>query len=89
MMKFCYLYMTNDDFLAKHSFILICNVYFAIFIVSSLKNIISFIICNVLFTKFIKYKILHIAYIMCNFIFAHLVIYVQFCYDDCNFCTRS
>ena len=54
MMKFCYLYITNDDIFAKYSFVLICNVYFAIFIVSSLKNIIYFIICNVLFAKFIK-----------------------------------
>ena len=31
---------------------------------------------------------LHTTSIMCNFIFAHLEIHVQFCYDDCNFCTR-
>ena len=31
---------------------------------------------------------LHTACIVCNFIFAHLEIHVQFCCDDCNFCTR-
>ena len=53
-MNFCYLYITNDDVFAKRFSVLICNVYFTIFIVSSLKNIISFIICNVLFAKIIK-----------------------------------
>lgn len=51
MMNFCYLYVTNDDVFAKCSFVLICNVNFAIFIISTLENIISFIICNVLFAK--------------------------------------
>lgn len=89
MMNFCYLYITNDDNFAKYSFVLICNVYFSIFIISPLKNIISFIICNVLFAKFIKTLIfLHTACVMCNFIFAHFAVYVQFCCDDCNFCTR-
>ena len=88
MMKFCYLYITNDDVFVKYSFVLICNVYFSIFIISSLKNIIYFIICNVLFAKFINTNFLHTACLMCNFIFAHLEIHVQFCYDDCNFCTR-
>ena len=89
MMNFCYLYITNYDVFAKCFFVLICNVYFAIFIISSLKNIISFIICNVLFTKFIK-----------NQIFAHCMYYVQFYFctleDTCAillrrlyfFCTR-
>lgn len=54
MMKFCYLNITNNDNFAKCSFVLICNVCFSIFVISSLKNIISFIICNVLFAKFIK-----------------------------------
>lgn len=54
MMNFCYLYITNNDVFAKCSFVLICNVLFAIFIIPILKNIIYFIICNVLFAKFIK-----------------------------------
>lgn len=54
MMNFCYLYISNDEVFAKSSFVLICNVYFSIFIISSLKNIIYFIICDVLFAKFIK-----------------------------------
>lgn len=54
MMNFCYLYITNYDVFVKCISVLICNVLFAIFIVSSLKNIIYFIICNVLFAKFIK-----------------------------------
>ena len=89
MMKFCYLCITNDDVFVKGFSVLICNVYFAIFIVSSLENFIYFIICNVLFAIFIKNaNFLHTVCIVCNFIFAHLVVYVQFCYDDCNFCTR-
>ena len=44
MMKFCYLYITNDEIFVKYFFVLICNVYFSIFIISTLENIISFII---------------------------------------------
>lgn len=33
-------------------------------------------------------EFLHTACVMCNFIFAHFAVYVQFCCDDCNFCTR-
>ena len=89
MMNFCYLYVTNDDIFTKCSFVLICNTYFAILIVSSLKNIISFIICNVLFAKFIKTPNFCTLYYLCAIlIFAHLDVRVQFCYDDCNFCTR-
>ena len=54
MMKFCYLYIANDEVFVKCSFILICNVNFAIFIISFLKIIISFIICNMYFAKIIK-----------------------------------
>lgn len=71
MMNFCYLYITNDDVFAKCSFILIWNVYFAIFIISSLKNIISFIICNVLFTKFMKIPNFRTLHVMCAILFLH------------------
>ena len=70
-MNFCYLYVTNEDVFAKCSSVCFCNVYFANFIVSPLKNIISFIICDVLFAKIIKHQI-----------FAHCMYYVQF-----YFCT--
>lgn len=81
MMNFCYLYITNDDVFAKCSFVLICNVYFAIFIISSLKNIISFIICNVLFAKFIKTPNFCTLHVLCAILFLHTWRYM------CNFVT--
>lgn len=69
MMNFCYLYIANDNFFVKYSFDLICNMYFAIFIVSSLKNIISFIICNVLFAKFIKTRNFCTLHVLCAILF--------------------
>lgn len=100
MMKFCYLYITNDDVFAKCFFVLICNVYFAIFIVSTLENIIYFIICNMLFAKLIKTPnfctlhalcailFLHTLRCMCNFV-ATIVIFahVVHCVQFC-FCTH-
>ena len=71
MMNFCYLYVANDDVFAKCFSVLICNVYFAIFIVSSLKNIISFIICNVLFAKFIKAPNFCTLHVLCAILFLH------------------
>lgn len=71
MTKFCYLYMINDDVFIKHFSILICNVYFSIFIFSSLKNVISFIICKVLFAKFIKTPNFCTLNILCAILFLH------------------
>ena len=71
MMNFCYLYITNNDVFAKYSFVLICNVCFAIFIISSLENIISFIICNVLFAKFIKTSNFCTLHLLCAILFLH------------------
>ena len=71
MMKFCYLYIANDDNFAKRPFVLICNVYFAILIIPSLKNIISFIICNVLFAKFIKTPNFCTLHLLCAILFLH------------------
>lgn len=71
MMKFCYLYITNDDVFAKCSFVFICNVYFSIFIISSLENIISFIICNVLFAKLIKIPNFCTLHVLCAILFLH------------------
>ena len=71
MMNFCYLYITNDDVFAKGISVLICNVYFSIFIISSLKNIISFIICNVLFAKFIKTPNFCTLHLLCAILFLH------------------
>lgn len=71
MMNFCYLYVTNDDIFAKYSFVLICNVYFAIFIISTFENVIYFIICNVLFAKFIKTPIFCTLHVMCAILFLH------------------
>ena len=71
MMNFCYVYIANDDNFAKHSFVLICNVYFSTFIISSLKNIISFIICNVLFAKFIKTPNFCTLHVLCAILFLH------------------
>ena len=71
MMNFCYLHVANDDVFVKSSFILICNVYFAIFIISILENIISFIICNVLFAKFIKTPNFCTLYVVCAILFLH------------------
>ena len=71
MRNFCYVYIANDDIFAKHSFVLICNVYFSIFIISSLKNIISFIICNVLFAKFIKTPNFCTLLVLCAILFLH------------------
>ena len=71
MMKFCYLYITNDDIFAKYSLVLICNVYFSIFIIPSLKNIISFIICNVLFAKYIKTPNFCTLNVLCAILFLH------------------
>lgn len=79
MMKFCYLNITNNDNFAKCSFVLICNVCFAIFVISSLKNIISFIICNVLFAKFIKMSNFCTLHVLCAILFLHTWWYV------CNF----
>lgn len=88
-MNFCYLYITNDEVFAKCPFVLICNVYFSIFIISTLKNIIYFIICNVLFAKSIKtldfctlhvlcaILFLHTLRCMCNFV-ATIVIFAHF-----------
>ena len=71
MMKFCYLYVANYDVFAKCSFVLICNVYFAIFIISTLENIISFIICNVLFAKSIKTSNFCTLNVLCAILFLH------------------
>ena len=71
MMKFCYQCITNDDVFVKGLSVLICNVYFAIFIVSPLKNIISFIICNVLFAKFIKTPNFCTLHVLCAILFLH------------------
>ena len=71
MMKFCYLYITNDDVFVKYFFVLIYNVYFAIFVVLSLKNIIFFIICNVLFAKFIKTPNFCTLHVLCAILFLH------------------
>lgn len=81
MMKFCYLYVTNDDVFAKCSSVLICKVHIAKFIISSLKNTISFIICNVLFAKFIKTPNFCTLHVMCAILFLHTWSYV------CNFVT--
>ena len=71
MMKFCYLCITNDDVFAKCSFVLICNVYFTIFIISTLENIISFIICKVSFAKFIKTPNFCTLHVLCAILFLH------------------
>lgn len=71
MMKFCYVYIANDDVFAKCSFVLICNVYFSIFIISNLENIISFIICNVLFAKLIKTPNFCTLHVLCAILFLH------------------
>lgn len=71
MMNFCYLYVTNDDVFVKCPFVLICNVNFAIFIISTLKNIIYFIICNVLFAKFIKTPNFCTLHVLCAILFLH------------------
>ena len=71
MMKFCYLCITNDDVFAKCSFVLICNVYFTIFIISTLENIISFIICKVLFAKITKTPIFCTLHVLCAILFLH------------------
>ena len=81
MMKFCYLNITNYEVFAKCSFVLICNVYFAIFIISSLINIISFIICNVLFAKFIKLPNFCTLHVLCAILFLHTY------RNMCNFVT--
>ena len=100
MMNFCYLYITNDGVFAKCISVLICNVRFAIFIISTLKNIISFIICNVLFAKFTKTPnfctlhvlcailFLHTLRCMCNFV-ATIVIFAHVVHDvQFCFCTH-
>lgn len=71
MMKFCYLYVANDDVFVKYFSVLICKVCFANFIVSTLKNIISFIICNVLFAKFIKASNFCTLHSLCAILFLH------------------
>ena len=71
MMNFCYLNITNNEVFAKRISVLICNVCFAIFIISSLKNIISFIICNVLFAKFIKTSNFCTLHLLCAILFLH------------------
>lgn len=90
MMNFCYLHVANDDVFVKGFSVLICNMYFAIFIISSLKKHHFFHHLQCVVCKIHKNtKFLHTICIVCNFIFAHLVMYVQFCYDNCSFCTRS
>ena len=100
MMIFCYLYITNDDIFVKRISVLICKVHITNLIVLSLKNIIYFIICNVLFAKFIKTPnfctllvlcailFLHTYRRMCNFV-ATIVIFahVMSCVQFC-FCTH-
>ena len=81
MMKFCYLYITNDDVFAKGFSVLICNVFFAIFIISSIKNIIYFIICNMLFAIFIKTPNFCTLHVLCAILFLHT------CWFMCNFVT--
>lgn len=71
MMNFCYLYITNDDVFAKCISVLICNVYFANFVISTLENIIYFIICNVLFAKFIKALNFCTLHVLCAILFLH------------------
>lgn len=71
MMNFCYLYITNDEVFVKRISVLICNVYIAIFIISTLKNIISFIICDMLFAKFIKTPIFCTLNVLCAILFLH------------------
>ena len=71
MMKFCYLYIANDEVFVKRISVLICNVYFAIFIISTLKTIISFIICNVLFAKIIKTTNSCTLHVLCAILFLH------------------
>lgn len=71
MMNFCYLNITNDEVFVKRISVLICNVCFSIFIISSLKNIISFIICNVLFAKFIKTPNFCTLHVLCAILFLH------------------
>lgn len=71
MMNFCYLYITNNDAFAKCFFVLICNVNFSIFIISALENFISFIICNVLFAKFIKTPNFCTLHVVCAILFLH------------------
>lgn len=71
MMIFCYLYVTNDDVFVKHFSVLICNVNFAIFIISTIENIISFIICKVLFVKFIKTLSFCTLHVVCAILFLH------------------
>lgn len=79
MMNFCYLCITNDEFFVKYFFVLICNMCFAIFVISSLKNIIPFIICNVLFAKFIKTPNFCTLHVLCAILFLHTLWYM------CNF----
>lgn len=81
MMNFCYLYVTNDEVFVKHPLVLVCNMYFAILVISTLKNIISFIICNVLFAKFIKTSSFCTLHVMCAVLFLHTWRYM------CNFVT--
>lgn len=71
MMIFCYLCITNDNVFTKCSFVLICNVNFSIFIISTLENIISFIICNMLFAKLIKTPNFCTLHAMCAILFLH------------------
>ena len=71
MMIFCYLYITNDDIFVKRISVLICKVHITNFIVLSLKNIISFIICNVLFAKFIKTPNFCTLHLLCAILFLH------------------
>ena len=71
MMNFCYLYVANDDVFVKSSFVLICNVYFANFVISTIKNIISFIICKVSFAKSIKTQNFCTLHVLCAILFSH------------------
>ena len=71
MMNFCYLNITNNEIFAKRISVLICNVCFEIFIISSLKNIISFIICNVLFAISIKTPNFCTLLVLCAILFLH------------------
>lgn len=71
MMKFCYICIANDDVFVKYFSVLICNVCFAIFIISTLENIISIIICNVLFAKSIKTPNFCTLNVLCAILFLH------------------
>ena len=82
MILFCYLYISNDEIFVKCFSFLFCNVYFANFVISTLKNIISFIICNVLFAKIIKTLNFCTLHVMCAKTKMHTIS------DVCKNCNR-